>query len=308
MKIRFIGCLYKSLKKSEQFESYFQTCLKTIQATKTLFPNSIFELHIDKTLNESEVAILTALCDSVILHQYLTSQRQRSIALFSTAATRVKNCDQLTKCMRLAPLFDPDKFSNQTVCVVIDIHDDFSVTAALIQDYLSRKNRTFDYILTKWKSTESDCSYDDALTIETHYHFDAGLVIAKKPFPLQEDISFEDFCIAKIFQSPSRLPKGVEEMLVDEYLKGMDFYEEYSKKIKWYGHTCNVDCLFINAKVEANSGVSVAARKDRLKIAEHAAPAQSPSNDPFDPLAREIYVCTQMPAQHHQARRRQRSL
>lgn len=303
MIIRFIGCLYKSPKKAEQFESYFQTCLKTIQAAKTVFPESIFELHVDKTLNESEVEMLRFLGANVMLHQYPVSQKEYSSALFSSSATRIKNCDQLTKCMRLAPLFDAAKFSNQTICIVIDIHDDFSMTARLIQAYLSRENQAYDYLLTRWKSTESDCHYDDDVTFRTHYHFDAGLVIAKKPFPQSdEDMSFVDFCIAKIMQSPSRLIKGVEEMLMDEYLKEMDFYEKYKSKIKLFAHTCRVDRLFYETKAVANSQPVIAATAQRGQciVQRHPAPQTQLSDNPLDS---EIYVCTQKPLRQAHARR-----
>jgi hypothetical protein len=188
-RILFVGCLFKSQKKNEKFASYAATCQKTITSLQQLFPNCAFQLHVDDSVDPS-IRNNFAKVAKVVLHNYPTAQEEYSFAMNSSVSMRRQNCDQLTKCMRLTTLFSKTWSDDFDYCIVLDIHDDINVTAKLIRQYLASMTPQQQYLLTTWKSTEQDCPYDPYITRKTHAHFDAGLVICKRPLPSRTDFSF----------------------------------------------------------------------------------------------------------------------
>lgn len=295
-KIKFIGCLYKSTRVDEQFQPYFETCLKTLRESKEHYPNSTFELHTDETLNENEISLLAEFADKVVVHHYPTLQKEYDFAMNSSATMRRKNCEQLTKCMRLARLFDEETFAGQDACVVINIHDNLATTAKLLNEYLSNMCDDLHYYLTTWKSSEPSCVYDSNITKSAHRHFDAGLVLAKKPLPSRDDIPFTDFCQARIMRSPGRLIKGVEEMLIDQYLKSQDFYRDYAKEIKSITHACKVDDLYYKTKASEDSPKPTTCKPTNIITVQH-----KPHSKALNALlsargtTADIYMCTEAP-------------
>lgn len=256
-KIIFNACLYKSNRRDEIFNNYFETCKITIKNVKKLFSGSKFHLHVDTSITNYYLNILINIVDKIFVHTFPTLQKDYEFSLNSSAIIRRKNCDQLLKCVRLFYLFDKTIFEECDYCIIIDVHDDFTKTAKYINTFLNTEK---DYMITNWKSSESECVYDSNVTEKTHFHFDAGLVITRKVLPSNSDISFEDFVTARIMKSSSRLVKGVEEMLIDEYLKSIGFYENYRDKIYTEEHSSEIDKLFY----EDNSTPKRSCKKQKI--------------------------------------------
>ena len=221
----FVGCFFRS----KESKKYLISCQDSIEKIFTYFPNSQIEIHVDESIDYSDLIYFP---NSVKIVKHVFPLKNYKFEMFSSAKMRKMNLDQLTKCVRLDRLFTFDS-NKYDFCIVFDIHDDFDKSYKLIQKYLKFNQ---DYIFTKWKSYDS-CPYDETLHKKNHYHFDAGLCIVKKQIR-QLEIPFIDFCTARIFNSSSRLVTGVEEMLMDEYLKHLDL------DIKWVLHKCEVNPIF----------------------------------------------------------------
>jgi hypothetical protein len=289
-KILFVGCLYQSKKSSEPFDRYSEACEQTIIQSKKLFPHSCFELHMDESIPAETKNRLSCIA-KVVIHQYPTLQNKFNVSLPSSAIMRRQNSGQLTKCMRLNVLFEEAWTKRYEYCIVLDVHDDFVHTAQLILSYLDAMTAEQQYLITQWKSRESDCPYDCTITKKKHQHFDAGLVISKKPYPSRQDMSFQEFCLAKIMRSPVKLVKGVEEMLIDEYLKSIDFYSLHESEITTMKHACKVADSFYN-QTTTNQRID---RKPGASIVTKNHPPFSAQTNHLLGTNCDIYICTQIP-------------
>jgi hypothetical protein len=282
MNILFVGCLYKSSKKEEIFKNYLRVCQKTTELIQKYFPNSTFLLHIDDTINENEMKYFSNDI-TLVRHKFPTLQKSYKFEMSSSATMRKKNCDQLLKCIRLNTLFtyDDNKYDK---CIVIDVHDDFAKTYKLINKY--NKIYKQKYIFTQWKSIEYDCPYDNSINIHNHFHFDAGLTIVKQRLPSLDHISFIDFCMGRIFNSSRRLPKGVEEMLIDEYLNNIEILS--SNDIKIIKHTCEIENDFYKKNINL---IEFDIDINNSYIVNH-----NPFNKELNDLVKnkDIYVCSQI--------------
>ena len=301
-KILFVGCLYQSNNAHEPFLGYAQACQKTIETSKRLFPNSSFEIHTDESLDKEMVKLLSHVA-RLVQHQYPIQQKSFPFSLNSTAQTRRYNVSQLTKCMRLNVLFSKEwAKQHYDYCIVLDVHDDFKKTATLIEHYLNEMSEAQHYLITQWQSTEADCPYDPVVTKKTHCHFDAGLVIAKKAFPSRDDLSFEEFCLARVMRAPTKLIKGVEEMLIDEYLKSQSFYTHHEAEILKLKHACKVDNLFYEPSTAMKTKINQTNQKNE-KILVKAHLAHSIQTNKKMGNVNEIYICTQIPSSFFQRKR-----
>lgn len=273
MSILFTGCIYNmgyitTAQRKNDFAKYFSILLKNIEILKEQVSNSILEIHVDDVLIHYPHKTFLFEDSKTISEKLENFENVRVIKHEYTGITNKQriNADQFLKCMRLNTLFE----FTEDYCVVIDIHDNITRSLKLIKEYINKMNKNNkDYLITTWKSKDSDCPYNSSVqSVKNHKHLDAGLVIAKKKIPKNEE-SFEDFCSSKIFGSHISLSKGTEEMLMDMYLR--DFYK--GANIIFTNHKCHLDTNFYendNKEYKVNSVPKDLKRQKRsIEVRKH---------------------------------------
>ncbi len=193
--------------KEQTFSRYHAAAVEFGAYMSSAFPNARFVAHVQSSIDVTD--IVAACRGRCVVHAYSFTSRKRGVAW-------------LVGAMRFRTLWEDDG-----PVVVMDIHDDFDIQIRELRKlWNTMTKRGADVGVTYWPSHERECANGTALPGRLHRHTDAGLLVWKDGGDARKATRrrcFVDFCSDAV-QKLRVLPRGVDEMLLDEFMTSCGVY------------------------------------------------------------------------------------